>query len=148
MLWNLNRAQFVAELDLFLDWIGSRIQTLHQYQRNNYIYFSVTADEDRIECVVTYDEVWMVPRCYFRRFDSSGCFIANCPVPSAMIEMPPELGTTWWCLHPCSTTETLQNHLGADYGVIGALEYLKTWFDLYGVHNIYTDINRTHDATS
>lgn len=138
MATTLTRSQFEAHLDQFLAWLVTRIRTNHHYRRNGHVYISSTAKDHTIECAIVYDDVWMVPRCYFRRFDGDGHFITESPVPPAMLEIPPQLGTTWWCLHPCSTTETLQEHLGSNEDVIA---YLKYWFELYGVHHIYTDID-------
>lgn len=93
---------------------------------------------------ICYDDFYQVPRLFFRIGDGKGPLsIENCPsilgsIKQGIIQDTHTItNEPWYSIHPCETNEFMDVMMGS----VDDLTYLKCWFGVYGIGEVFTNIS-------
>lgn len=105
---------------------------IKQYNDDYCILIEIPIDDRCITFTVTFHPIYLVPVCHFKETLGEPIQVTQ----TIQFEQHPIFQDVWKTIHPCETNKTME-----DFGAASTLGYLITWFNLYGIPCIYSDIS-------
>lgn len=145
--FNLNINRFHEVLVHHLVSRGQQLQLLNHYVKSvpqldkKYVFLKLHHETNVVDVLVSYDDLYSVPVCYFNLYEGSDeQLVKSKPPESSKIAMDshPLTGEVWSFIHPC---ETLEGMKAFAVEAESELQYLVIWFGVYGLPSVLPHIS-------
>lgn len=154
MLASITNDQFNHAADQFLEVLvhhlvstDGTLKVLNHYVKSvsslnkNYLTLKLQHQSQVIDVLVSYDDFYTVPVCYFNIYNATDNQLVKERVTDSSkvtLDSHPLTNEVWSVIHPCETLQGIKDFL-TDADLI--LGYLIIWFGVYGLPSVITQIS-------
>lgn len=154
MIAAITNDQFNHDVDQFLEVLvhhlvssDGTLKVLNHYVKSvprlnkNYAILKLQHQSQVIDILVSYDDFYTVPVCYFNVFNVKDNQLVKEKVLDSnkvTLDTHPLTNEVWSVIHPCETLQGIKDFVKEAELV---LAYLIIWFGVYGIPSVITDIS-------